>query len=493
MCAIRPLNEEEQNTYVDTLVYVSSILPVFNEALSVLRPYRTKSTPYAGVDAYSRCGLGDEFFTSDRERRAGVLIHEVLHVFNHHFERGEQIDGATDEKINIAGDFEINSALDRIEGIDISMGIFPEMVDLARGNMMEHYLTEILKQDKDSETGENMPKTGGNTQGDPNKIQGNSGSSSKSGKNQENGDNSANSGNSENGENSDDYANSGNSADSTNNGNSDNPANSDNSGGLSGKCGVSDIDVDEVDKAGIPRASEIEKEMAQKETVRKLKDAKDSGKGFGAGIMDDLIEGLERTPELPKVSWQQILHNIMAKLGTDAKLGNADYSYSRVNRRMSTASEYIFPGMVEYSPRVTMGIDTSGSMSRDDFDKALAEVEEITKNAIQDVKMEFFCVDTQVKQIQAVSTIDEIKLSGGGGTDMAVAWDYILAPENSSKLPDVFVLATDGIFTNWDEIFRKVDLAKRRGVHSVILVTSEQGLRYLPEKMPKRAEVIDIS
>ena len=131
-------------THIDTGLCYSILL--FLMCLSVLRPYRTNATPYAGVDAYSRCGLGDEFFTSDRERRAGVLIHEILHVFNHHFERGEQIDGATGEKINIAGDFEINSALDRIEGIDISMGIFPEMMELARGNMMEHYLTEILKQ-----------------------------------------------------------------------------------------------------------------------------------------------------------------------------------------------------------------------------------------------------------------------------------------------------------------------------------------------------------
>ena len=113
--------------------------------------------------------------------------------------------------------------------------------------------------------------------------------------------------------------------------------------------------------------------------------------------------------------------------------------------------EFILPSMRKPTPpTIAIVIDTSGSVNEKEISEFLSEVDGIaTANGIAQGITVIPC-DSQVGEIQkirSISGIAEIKLRGGGGTDLRVG---ISAAESLKPQPKIIIVLTDG-YTPWPD------------------------------------------
>lgn len=241
------------------------------------------------------------------------------------------------------------------------------------------------------------------------------------------------------------------------------------------------------DEAGISKTSDIEQNIARNNTsIRVTEELNKAGRGNGAS--NDFLKLALSRMSPPQVDWRDLFRRAVANAYSASVMGQSYTSYKRVNRRYSQGS-IIFPGTIDHSPTVAFGIDTSGSMGNEDFRRLLSEIEEIIKSAArQKNSLRVFSVDTTVKGIEPVSSVNKIKLHGGGGTDMSVAFAYINSL-HKREMPNVVVLGTDG-GTDWDSMEREIRKGK---YHAIILVTQKYSMSQVPKTIHSVASVIDIS
>ena len=167
--------------------------------------------------------------------------------------------------------------------------------------------------------------------------------------------------------------------------------------------------------------------------------------------------------------------------------GGSDYSYRRVSRR-HTNTDYIMPGMVAYQPSVLLGVDTSGSMREEDYLKFLSEASDLVKRASRSSPMDYFCIDAEVQSPRRFRSVRDITFSGGGGTDMSKAFEYVNTLPKGRR-PDIFVLTTDG-GTDWDECFNAIQSAPYH-YYSVILVTDKDWVpKDATQRLGRRGKII---
>jgi predicted metal-dependent peptidase len=156
----------------------------------------------------------------------------------------------------------------------------------------------------------------------------------------------------------------------------------------------------------------------------------------------------------PQIDWRrELAGSLRSSLAT--VLGRRDYTFSRPSRRQSSMAEsdpeFILPSMRKPSPpTIAIVIDTSGSVEEKEITEFLSEVDGIaTANGIAQGITVIPC-DSQVGEIQKIRTISgiaEIKLKGGGGTDLRVG---ISAAESLRPQPKIIIVLTDG-YTPWPD------------------------------------------
>lgn len=242
------------------------------------------------------------------------------------------------------------------------------------------------------------------------------------------------------------------------------------------------------DDAGISRTSEIEQSIARNNTSARITEELNQG-GRGSGSSNEFLKIALNRMLPPKVDWRELFRRAVSNAYSASVMGKSHNSYKRVNRRYSQGS-IIFPGTIDHSPKAALGIDTSGSMGNEDFRSILSEIEDIIKNAArQKNSLKVFSVDTTIKGIQPVTSVKNIQLAGGGGTDMSVAFAYINSLEKRDK-PDIMILGTDG-GTLWESVEKQI---RRDGnYHAIILVTQKYEFERVPKSLMSVASVIDIS
>lgn len=125
--------------------------------------------------------------------------------------------------------------------------------------------------------------------------------------------------------------------------------------------------------------------------------------------------------------------------------GLVDYSYARPGRRQAASPDIVLPSMRRPVPVVSIVIDTSGSMDDAALDDARSEAEGVCRAL--GVSVHVMSVDAAVHTDQTVMNARQIKLGGGGGTDMRVGVEHALAHKPK---PDVIIVLTDGL-TPWPE------------------------------------------
>lgn len=140
----------------------------------------------------------------------------------------------------------------------------------------------------------------------------------------------------------------------------------------------------------------------------------------------------------PKLPWQTILRRYLQSFAKD------DYTWKKPNRRY-------FPG--HYLPSlhseslidIAIAIDTSGSVSDEEFTQFISEVHSIMK-MMKPPKISLIQFDTEIKsvdQIVDLGGLSRVVFSGRGGTYIEPVIDW--AKNNKPKLLLVF---TDGYFRN---------------------------------------------
>jgi predicted metal-dependent peptidase len=91
---------------------------------------------------------------------------------------------------------------------------------------------------------------------------------------------------------------------------------------------------------------------------------------------------------------------------------------------------------------IAIVVDTSGSMGQPELDAALAEVKGVVRAAgIGSERVTVLACDASVGATTRVQRAEDVRLVGGGGTDMRVG---IAAPEGIGPAPEVVVVLSDG-------------------------------------------------
>ena len=265
---------------------------------------------------------------------------------------------------------------------------------------------------------------------------------------------------------------------------------------VAGLCGNGEIDRvrDEADKAGVRKVRPASKSKATEQMLDEMaKSIKMNGRPGSSTLDQTFLVMLDKVIHPPELNWRSLLRTTASDLMSKQAYQKTEYSFKRVNRRGSAfMKDCAFPSMIGYAPLVMMAIDTSGSrVDGEQFVVDMQNASDILKAVGKLSKNSFsaFCVDTDVKKIQPVNRVEDLDFTGGGGTDMSVAFRYVRDLPRR-KRPDVFVLATDGGF-DWDKCAK----VWPDNMKVIILITDAWYLQpgKIPEWVYGEAKVIDCS
>lgn len=151
-----------------------------------------------------------------------------------------------------------------------------------------------------------------------------------------------------------------------------------------------------------------------------------------------------------RTDWRRILAAEI-RGAVAAVVGNVDYTYRRLSRRSHSAAaspRVVLPSLRRPLPTVAIVCDTSGSISDEQLQVALGEVEALlARTGLRSTGITVLAVDTEVHAQSRARRAAQVQLAGGGGTDMGAG---IFAAAGLRPRPDVIVVLTDG-FTPWPD------------------------------------------
>jgi predicted metal-dependent peptidase len=124
--------------------------------------------------------------------------------------------------------------------------------------------------------------------------------------------------------------------------------------------------------------------------------------------------------------------------------GFGDFTYRKPNRRQPQGGA-LLPAHVKPIPRVTVIVDTSGSMEQSDLALALGVIGNALRSLPDPRGLRVLAGDTAVACAKNVFRPEQIELNGGGGTDMAA---MIVAACEERPAPKAILVVTDG-YTGW--------------------------------------------
>lgn len=143
----------------------------------------------------------------------------------------------------------------------------------------------------------------------------------------------------------------------------------------------------------------------------------------------------------PPQPWRELLGAAVRAAAAGAA-GGDDYTYGRPSRRSAGLPGVVLPSLRRNPPRVTVVIDTSGSVSDAELGSALLEVAAIGRavGGRRDLVRVLSC-DAAAGVAYPLCRAEGIELIGGGGTDLRTGFAAAL---RVPPRPDVMVVLTDG-------------------------------------------------
>jgi predicted metal-dependent peptidase len=412
--------------------------PYMGTALYTLVPVERPGLGTLAVDKWWRLYYDPEAVaTWDVIHLAGVLYHEIAHLLRAHHERFEHAEKIT---ANVSTDIEINDDI-RDEGVQLPEGaLYPEAFNLPAGLLAEEYYAK-LTQGQQGQQGGNSAAQGSR------KRQRRTRSSAAQGGDKHQQDDSAPTG-----EGSADGQQGQNAAAQAGGSGQEQKASQSNSGtgkpaptcGRCGSCAHGHQEPWELgspESSGVPGVSEAEAEVIRRQVAHEIVRIATQSKERGSVPAHWRRWAEEKLR--PKVDWRRQLRSaVRAALATVT--GAADYSYRKLPRRRLPG--IITPGLVQPVPEVAIVVDTSGSMGDNLLAQALAEMHGVLR-ATGTHGATVLAVDAAVHTAQRVFDPRQVKLVGGGGTDMRVGIDAAL---KLRPRPHVIIVLTDGL-TTWGD------------------------------------------
>ncbi|MBB5776074.1 vWA domain-containing protein [Nonomuraea jabiensis] len=189
----------------------------------------------------------------------------------------------------------------------------------------------------------------------------------------------------------------------------------------------------------------------------------------------------------PPQPWRELLGAAIRSAVSGPGVGE-DYTYGRPPRRSAGLPGVILPSLRRRPPRISVVIDTSGSVSDAELGSALLEVAAIVRavGGRRDLVSVLSC-DAAARVAQPLCRSEGMTLVGGGGTDLRAG---IAKALRASPRPDVVVVLTDGQ-TPWPQ--------ERPASRMVVGLFSrtrrsydESDPGYVPDTPPSWARVVDI-
>lgn len=181
-----------------------------------------------------------------------------------------------------------------------------------------------------------------------------------------------------------------------------------------------------------------EAQLVRRDVARAIREHR--GRGTAPGHLQRWAEAMLE----PRIDWRhELASHLRQATGTIA--GMCDYSYARPSRRHGSGGSVVFPALVRPEVRVAIVVDTSGSMGTDDLAAALGEVQGILAAATQREPAVVLAVDAAVQATSRAFRASDVRLAGGGGTDMGAGF---AAAAQLHPRPHILVVITDG-YTPW--------------------------------------------
>lgn len=364
----------------------------YAQAAFKVRPMAAEGLGTWAVDAHWRIYIDPANLPGgeagwDVAQATEVFEHELNHLLRDHALRLEAHAGKDrdPQKSNIAADLEINDDLDP-EGFVAEIGVTPAKYQLESNKTAEWYYDNLPQQDEnDSENG------GDGSQGDSD----DNGGGKQSSKGQ------ANCGS-----------------------------------GAGGNPIDGELDPDDADAPGM---SQGEANIVRKATAQAVKEHEQThGRGTVAGGLSQWADA-ELAP--PTVPWQRVLAAAVRR-GVRIVAGQQNHTYTRMSRRSSAVPNVALPAMYSPKPRISVILDTSGSMSNSMVTEALSEIDGIAKAlGCQGDDLTLIQVDAAVGSVKPWQGGKSVEINGRGGTDMRVGFD---AAEELRNPSNVVICLTDG-------------------------------------------------
>ncbi|MER7757875.1 VWA-like domain-containing protein [Kitasatospora sp. NPDC097643] len=143
----------------------------------------------------------------------------------------------------------------------------------------------------------------------------------------------------------------------------------------------------------------------------------------------------------PPQPWRELLAAAVRSAVSGQGAGD-DYSYGRPARRSVSLPGTVLPSLRRRPPRVTVIVDTSGSVSDAELGTALLEITAIGRavGGRRDLVTVVSC-DATPQTVHTLCQAEGIPLVGGGGTDLRTGFAAAL---RSRPRPDAVVVLTDG-------------------------------------------------
>ncbi|ADR37734.1 hypothetical protein Ocepr_2286 (plasmid) [Oceanithermus profundus DSM 14977] len=336
---------------------VLEALPFFSRLVLHMPVVATTKVPVLAVDQHGRLYYNPESFAAlEEEERAGVVLHEVLHLALRHFDRAAEAGVGPGDAYhwNLAADLEVNPIAQRTFRLPAG-AYLPSQIGLPPEGVAEEYYALLKRPDAPQEADGSAQEEHGTDEGEEGGLPMGPGSSSSA---------------------------------------------------ADGQARPWELAPDDPEHPGLLNPLV---DVLIEESAREYQNSFQSG--YGPFSHKALVAWAERILAPPQVDWRTRLRRWVQNEVGRSSGGADDYTFQRLRNR----GRLLLPRTEARKPRLALVIDTSASMGQEDFDQVLAEVKGILR-AADDVH--YFAVDAAVTAQGRLRSLRRLELRGGGATDM---------------------------------------------------------------------------
>jgi len=180
-----------------------------------------------------------------------------------------------------------------------------------------------------------------------------------------------------------------------------------------------------------------------------------------AKVQGKLPAGLQKLIDkiLPsKLGWKQMLWRYITKEIPK------DYTWRRPHKRSQTLGTY-FPSVLKEKIDIVIAVDTSGSISDEDYSQFMGEIRRIFDIHRDTLRGTYIECDASIKMAEPLEKVSRkrvFKRTGYGGTDFRPVFEWIREHKKRAKL---LIYFTDGYG----------DFPERRGRHETLWILTPDG------------------